>query len=64
MKVIDDKKGKVYLHRLIVRYLSKFFSLFILGAGYWIPMLGNKRPYPDQLSHTMVIALTPSKSKK
>jgi uncharacterized RDD family membrane protein YckC len=64
MKVIDDKKGRVYLDRLIVRYLSKFISLSILGAGYWIPMLGNKRPLPDQLSHTMIIALTPSKPKK
>jgi uncharacterized RDD family membrane protein YckC len=64
MKILDDKKGNVYLDRLIIRYVAKILSLVMFGAGYWIPMLGNKRPYPDSLSHTMVIALTPSKSKK
>jgi len=64
MKVIDDHKKNVSLDRLVIRYFAKVFSLVIFGVGYWIPMVGNKRPYPDQLSHTMVIALTPSKTKK
>jgi len=61
MKVIDDNKGKVSVDRLLIRYLAKIISLMLFGAGYWLPMLGNKRPIPDRLSHTMIIALTPTK---
>lgn len=61
MKVVDDNKGTVSFYRLLIRYLSKIISLMLFGAGYWFPMMGKNRPIPDQLSHTMVIALTPTK---
>lgn len=61
MKVVDDNHGNVSLQRLLIRYLSKIISLLLFGTGYWIPMMGKKRPIPDRLSHTMVIALTPTK---
>jgi len=63
MKVIDDRKKTVTIDRLIIRYFAKILSLALLGGGYWLPMLSGKKPIPDQLSHTMVIALTPVKSK-
>lgn len=63
MKIIDDRKKTISLDRIIVRYFSKILSLAVFGAGYWIPILGAKRPIPDQLSHTMVIALTPINPK-
>jgi len=63
MKVIDDKKKTVTIDRLIVRYFAKILSLVLFGGGYWLPMLTGKRPIPDQLSHTMIIALTPVKTK-
>jgi uncharacterized RDD family membrane protein YckC len=64
MKVLDEHKKNISVDRILIRYVAKILSLVMFGAGYWIPMLGNKRPLPDQLSHTMIIALTPSKPKK
>ncbi|NTW96672.1 MAG: RDD family protein [Erysipelotrichaceae bacterium] len=64
MKILDDHKKNISVDRILIRYVAKILSLAMFGAGYWIPMLGNNRPLPDQLSHTMVIALTPSKPKK
>ena len=63
MKVIDVKKGKVTVGRLVVRYVVKFLSLLFLGTGYWLPLSYKWRPLPDLVSQTMVIALTPVKSK-
>jgi len=63
MKIIDDRKKTITIDRIIVRYFSKILSLAVFGAGYWLPILGAKRPIPDQLSHTMVIALTPINPK-
>ncbi len=64
MKVLDDKQGKVDVLRLIIRYITKIISLTLLGIGYWPLLFGSKkRPIPDRLSHTMVIALTPIKQK-
>ncbi|MHC1735075.1 MAG: RDD family protein [Erysipelotrichaceae bacterium] len=64
LKVIDENKGKVRLSQLVIRYLSKIISLAMIGVGYW-PLLSKEpqRAYPDRISHTMVIALTPSKTK-
>lgn len=64
MKVLDDNHGKVDVFRLIIRYVTKIISLTLLGIGYWPLLFGSKkRPIPDRLSHTMVIALTPIKQK-
>lgn len=64
MKVLDDNHGKVDVFRLIIRYLTKIISLTLLGIGYWPLLFGSKkRPIPDRLTHTMVIALTPIKQK-
>ncbi len=63
MKVIDEKKKAISIDRIIVRYFAKILSLALFGGGYWLPMLSGKRPIPDQLSHTMIIALTPTKPK-
>lgn len=63
MKVIDVNKGKVTLSRLLIRYVVKFISILLFGLGYWIPINYKMRPIPDLASQTMVIALTPSKSK-
>lgn len=63
MKVIGEKNETVPWDRLVIRYFAKILSLAMLGGGYWVPMLGGKKPIPDQLSHTRIIALTPKKSK-
>lgn len=64
MKVLDANHGKVDVFRLIIRYITKIISLTLLGIGYWPLLFGSKkRPIPDRLSHTMVIALTPIKQK-
>jgi len=64
MKVLDDNHGKVDVFRLIIRYVTKIISLTLLGAGYWPMLFGSKkRPIPDRITHTMVIALTPIKQK-
>lgn len=64
MKVLDDNQGTVDITRLIIRYITKIISLALLGFGYWPLLTGSKkRPLPDRISHTMVIALTPIKQK-
>ena len=63
MKVIDVKQGKVTVGRLLIRYVVKFFSILLFGLGYWIPINLKMRPLPDLASHTMIIALTPTKTK-
>jgi len=63
MKVIDRKNGKVTIGRLVIRYAVKFVSILFFGAGYWLPLAYKWKPLPDVASQTMIIALTPSKTK-
>lgn len=63
MKIIDDRKQTITIDRIVIRYFAKILSLAVFGAGYWVPILSGKRPIPDRLSHTMVIALTPTNPK-
>lgn len=61
-KIIDlfDRK----LSPIASKISGQRHLIAMIGVGYW-PLLSKEpqRAYPDRISHTMVIALTPSKTK-
>ncbi len=59
MKVLDERQGKTTLVQLVIRYMAKVLGLALIGVGYW-PLLAGKKAWPDQISHTRVMALTPT----